>query len=193
MNTEDHTIEQQASRGAELIAEAQFNWGFVPEQTHRLAHAVDALDGYAALVQKFEITSLTPIEREVVYITTSRENACAYCVAAHSHCARAAGMPDDQILALRNGAPLGDARLDALRRLTAAMVQGKGRVPAPVAADFVAAGFRREQVFEILLGVAAKMLVNFFNEIAGTPLDAAFASDAWVPTSQTRPSGHENR
>jgi AhpD family alkylhydroperoxidase len=177
-NESDAAIPREG-RGAGLIAEAQFDWGFVPEQTRRLAHAVDAIDGYAGLIGKFEISSIGPIERQVVYLTTSRENACAYCVAAHSHLARKAGMPSDQIEALRSGNALRDPRLEALHALTSAIVRGKGRVPPAAAEAFVAAGFAREQVFDILLGVAAKMLVNFFNEIAGTPLDEAFQADAW--------------
>lgn len=172
-----------SSRGAGLIAEAKFNWGFVPEQTERLAHAVDALDGYAALIKKFEITSLTPAEREVVYLATSRENLCAYCVAAHTHYGREAGLSASQLTALRDGRPTGVPRLDALQAISVAIVRGKGRVDPASAERFMAAGFQREQVFEILLGVAAKMLVNFFNEIAGTPLDEMYADDAWVPAA----------
>jgi AhpD family alkylhydroperoxidase len=79
-NSDDDPV----TRGASLIAEARFNWGFVPQQTEALAQAVDALDGYAALIQRFEMTSLTAIEQQVVYIATSRMNACGYCIAAHS-------------------------------------------------------------------------------------------------------------
>jgi AhpD family alkylhydroperoxidase len=169
-----------------LIEEARFNWGFVPEQTQRLAHVVDALDSYGELIKKFEITSLSPIEQQVVYLATSRENQCGYCVAAHTHLARKAGLSASCLQAVRSGNTIGDARLDALQDLATAIVRGKGRVAPATANAFMAAGFKREQVFEILLGVAAKMLVNFFNEIAGTPLDDAFAADVWTPTAREK-------
>jgi AhpD family alkylhydroperoxidase len=179
----------QPNRGRELIDEARFNWGFVPKQTQRLAQVVDALDGYGALIKKFEITSLSPTEQQIVYLATSRENRCGYCVAAHTYLAREAGVSDHQLQALRSGTIIGDARFDALQNLTTAIVRGKGRVMPSTADAFMAAGFRREQVFEILIGVAAKMLVNFFNEIADTPLDEAFAADVWAPSSgETHPS-----
>jgi AhpD family alkylhydroperoxidase len=180
--TKEDPTQPATTRGEELIEEARFNWGFVPEQTQRLAHVVDALDGYGELIKKFEMTSLSAIEQQIVYLATSRENQCGYCVAAHTHLAREAGLSALCLQAVRSGHTIGDARLDALQDLATAIVRGKGRVAPPVASAFMAAGFKSEQVFEILIGVAAKMLVNFFNEIAGTPLDEAFAADAWTPT-----------
>lgn len=177
---------QPSSRGESLLQEAKFNWGFVPDQTRLLAQAVDALDSYSGLIQKFTISSLSAIEQEVVYITTSRENRCAYCVAAHSQCAVVAGMQADQLAALRAGRPLGDPRLDALQALTRAVVINKGRVSKDIGDAFVAAGFRQEQVFEILTGIAAKMLSNFFNEIAGTPLDDDLVQYTWEPDSNAK-------
>lgn len=174
---------QQSSRGEGLLHEAQFNWGFVPEQTEKLAQAVDALDSYSGLIQRFTISSLSPVEQEVVYITTSRENRCGYCIAAHTQCAVSAGMPAGQIEALRAGRATGDLRLDALQAMTRAIVVGKGRVGAETVAAFVAAGFRQEQVFEILIGIMAKMLSNFSNEIAGTPLEDDLIPYTWSPDS----------
>lgn len=169
------------TRGDNLIQEAKFNWGFVPEQTQKLAQAVDTLDSYSGLIEAFTISSLTTIEQEVVYITTSRENRCGYCVAAHTQCAVDAGMPAEQLAALRAGMLTGDPRLDALQSLTRAIVVRKGRVDQTVGAAFVAAGFRQEQVFEILTGIAAKTLSNFFNEITGTPLEDDLVPYAWEP------------
>lgn len=158
-----------------------FNWGFVPDQTKTLAQAVDALDGYDTLIQRFEMTSLTSIEQQVVYIATSRINQCGYCVAAHSEIADKAGMAASDLDALRRGLHLTSDRLEALRRLTCAIVEGKGRVPKNAVDAFVAAVFRQEQVFEILIGIAAKMFSNFFNQIAGTPLEPELEAYAWSP------------
>jgi len=48
---------------------------------------------------------------------------------------------------------------------------------------FLDAGFRREQVFEVLVGVAMKTLSNYANHIAGTPLDQRLQPFAWAPVS----------
>jgi hypothetical protein len=54
-------------------------------------------------------------------------------------------------------------------------------LPKAAADAFIAAGYMPEQVFEILLGIAAKMLANFFNEIADTPLEPGLEPYAWSP------------
>jgi alkylhydroperoxidase family enzyme len=46
---------------------------------------------------------------------------------------------------------------------------------------FIAAGFTRAQVLEVILGVAMKTISNYSNHIAETPLDEAFAGAAWKP------------
>lgn len=42
-------------------------------------------------------------------------------------------------------------------------------------AAFTAAGYRHQQVLEVLLGVGLKTLSNYTNHICETPLDRAFA------------------
>ena len=56
-------ISASARRG--LLQDAKSNRGFVPDETKVLAQAVDARDGYGASSQRFVMTSLRLIEREV--------------------------------------------------------------------------------------------------------------------------------
>ena len=153
----------------------------MPDQTKVLAQSVDALDGYGALLQRFEMNSLSKIEQEVMYLATSRLNTCGYCMAAHTQIAVEAGMTKVDLKAARSGAMLSDARLAALQTMTCAIVSGKGRVPTDAVDTFVAQGFRKEQVFEILIGISARMLSNFFNEIAGAPLEPELEPYQWSP------------
>jgi hypothetical protein len=46
-------------------------------------------------------------------------------------------------------------------------------------ADLLAAGYGRQQVLVVILGVARKLMSNFSNHVASTPLDKAFERDAW--------------
>ncbi|MGH3432460.1 MAG: hypothetical protein ACRDQB_06455 [Thermocrispum sp.] len=41
-------------------------------------------------------------------------------------------------------------------------------------------GFTRRQVLDVLAGVAMKTLSNYANHLAHTPLDDAFAAQAWT-------------
>jgi alkylhydroperoxidase family enzyme len=50
--------------------------------------------------------------------------------------------------------------------------------------QFVEAGYTKAQLLEVLVGVTQKTLSNYTNHIAHTPLDAAFAASAWVPSEK---------
>jgi len=43
---------------------------------------------------------------------------------------------------------------------------------------FLAAGYSKEQTFEVVMATALKTISNYINHFADTPLDAAFANAA---------------
>lgn len=150
--------------------------GFAPNLHRVLAHAPPALDSYVQLTKLFARTSLSSVEREVVLIAASRQNACGYCVAAHSMLAEGAGMAIEDLAALRRGEPLPDPRLGALAALAGELVSGGGKASAETLAAFEAAGYTRAQALEVVVGLALKTLSNFSVHLAEIPLDAASAS-----------------
>jgi alkylhydroperoxidase family enzyme len=90
-----------------------------------------------------------------------------------------AGLGADLVDALRARAALPDGQLDAVRRLTQAIVRERGWVGDAGIDDFVAAGFTRRHVLDVVLGVGMKTLSNYTNHIAHTPLDPAWQDRAW--------------
>lgn len=63
------------------------------------------------------------------------------------------------------------------------IVSNRGWVKPPELQRFLDAGFTREQVLEVLVGVSMKTLSNYANHIADTPLDAKFEPFAWEPAT----------
>ena len=153
--------------------------GFVPNLQRVMAQAPALLDGYLSLWEIFERSSLTPQERQIVLIATSVEHGCTYCVAAHSGLARLEGLSEDNLQALRNGTPLPDPKLNALRDFSVKMVDQRGWLTEEDFKAFFAAGYGRQQVLEVILGVAHKLMSNFTNHVSATPLDRPFQKDAW--------------
>jgi AhpD family alkylhydroperoxidase len=144
-----------------------------------MASAPALLSAYSTSWDLFDTTSLTPIERQVVYLTANFENECDYCVPWHSLLAEKAGMDKDDLSALRAGAALTNGRLQALHVFTKALIHERGKVAPPVLEAFFAAGYSPQQALEVVLGVAIKVMSNYTNSIAGTPLDAAIKTRAW--------------
>lgn len=161
------------------LAKAKKRFGFIPNLYGVMAESPQAYRAYQALSEQFRDSSLSADAQQVVWLTVSRHNGCAYCVAVHSTLAAAAKVDRGVIEAIRQDKPIEDPELEAVRRFTKTVVEQSGWVPEEDLDAFLAAGFSQRQVLDILTGVAMKTLSNYANHIAHTPLDEAFSSFAW--------------
>lgn len=155
-------------------------YGFVPNIAGVLGHSPEALRGYLDLSNHFDRCGLSFAERQVVLIAASVANGCEYCVAAHSAGAKMDATLHETVTALRTGESLADPRLEALRRLTAEMVQRRGWPRDETLARFHRAGFQKSQLLDVVLGVALKTLTNYTNHLAAPVLDPQFAGEKWL-------------
>ena len=178
-----HTLETAPDSSKEALAHAQETFGFIPNLEGILAEAPALLKGSMTLWDLFETTSFTPIERQVIYLTANYENSCSYCMAAHSGLAKMTGMSEKNIEALRNGTPMPEPKLQALRHFTQQMVKARGWVEDSEIEAFMAAGYSKQQVLEVILGLAIKVMHNYTNHIAKTPLDRQFKPNIWSKPS----------
>ncbi len=176
-----HTIDSAPEGSKDLLAGAQRKFGFIPNLLGLMAAAPSALRSYLTLAEALGETSLTPIEEQVITLTVSRLNECNYCMGAHSGIAKMVGMSDENLEVLRAGNSLSDARLEALRQFTEVVVTKRGFATKEDQDTFIAAGYARPQIFEVLVGVTMKTLSNYTNHIVDTPLDEQFAGFAWSP------------
>ena len=174
-----HTLQSAPEASRPILEGAHKNFGFVPNLLGALAEAPAALEAYVALTGLVEKSSFSAAEQQVILIATSVENGCEYCVAAHSTIASMQKLPADVIGGLRQGTEVADARLEALRKFTTILVTNRGHASDQEVQDFLTAGFTRKQVLEVVLGITMKTLSNYANHLIDTPVDAAFAPQAW--------------
>ena len=173
----DETTVPEGARNA--LAATKKNFGMIPNLERVMASAPPLLSGYSALWDLFDQTTLSPIERQVVYLTANYENECTYCVPWHSLLARKAGMDAKSIEALRTGAPLPDQKLQALRTFARTLIANRGKATQSELNAFFEAGYTDVQAMEVILGLAVKVMSNFTNSIAGTPLDKQVERFRW--------------
>lgn len=174
-----YTIETAPEASKAALAQAKTTFGFIPNLEGIFAQAPSLLKGSMALWDLFEATSFTPVEQQVVYLTANYEHECHYCMAAHSGLAKMIGMLAEEIEALRNGKPLSEPKLQALRQFTQRMVEARGWVEERDIEAFLAAGYTQQQVLEVILGIAIKVMHNYTNHIATMPLDKPFQPSVW--------------
>ena len=174
-----HDIDSAPEASKPLLENSEKAFGRIPNLHAVMAESPEHLEAYKTLHVLFERSSLSKVERNVVWMTINVENACHYCVPAHTAIALMQGVDADVVEALRAGAPLKDARLEALRQFTLALVRQRGRLEDAQVAQFLGAGFNRRQILDVLLGLAQKTMSNYANHLADTPVDAAFAQFDW--------------
>ena len=172
-----HESDTAPTASRPILENIEGAWGRIPNLHRLLAESPATLETYGTAFAAFEASSFTPLERQLVYLAVSVGNECEYCTVAHARLARAAGLDAGSIDALREARALDEPRLEALRRFASAVVAKRGRVTHAETADFLAAGFTRAQVLEVVLAVAVKTISNYVDHVAGVPLDTE-TSDA---------------
>ena len=77
--------------------------------------------------------------------------------------------------------PASNAKNEALRQFTLAVVRERGKVSDADIDKFLAAGFTTRNVMDVILGVSQKVMSNYVNHLAETPVDAPFKAFDWSP------------
>jgi AhpD family alkylhydroperoxidase len=112
----------------ETLDRVQKSWGLIPNLHPVLAESPAALEAYATLWSIGEKTAFTPQERNIAYIAIIYKNECTYCMAGHTNLSRMAKVEPEAITAVREGRPIADPKLQALRQFAAKVTRNRGAV-----------------------------------------------------------------
>lgn len=173
----DENTAPEASKA--ILINSKKSFGMVPGLHAVMAEAPGLLEGYKAVGELFQNSSLNKDELTVVWQTVNVEHNCHYCVPAHTGVAKMMQVDDAISEALRNETALPNARLEALRTFTLSVVRDRGNVSESGVQAFLDAGFTQRQILEVVLGVSMKVMSNYTNHLAKTPVDPAFEKFAW--------------
>lgn len=154
--------------------------GRVPNVYGILAEAPIAIETYLALAGILKRSSFTPSERHVVWFTFNSYHNCSYCMAAHTFLAKGEKVPEDVIETARAVGEYQDPKLEALRVFSLSMAEKRGWVSTQELDSFLAAGFTKQNVFEVIVALSHKVLSNYANHIVETPVDSAYEKYSWT-------------
>jgi len=175
-----HTQESAPAASKELLDDSLKSWGMIPNLHAVMAESPNVLKAYKLLHDLFQDTSFNNEELTVVWQTINVENKCSYCVPAHTGIAKMMNVDDAIIDALREGRELPDSKLQVLHETTLALLRDRGRPDKETLAAFYQAGYENCQLLEIVLGISQKVMSNYINHLADTPLDKAFEAFTWA-------------
>lgn len=168
-----HTIDSAPQGAVKLLKESQAVFGMIPNLHGVMAEAPTVLDAYKKLHGLALATSFNNEEKTVIWQTINVEHQCHYCVPAHSAIARSMNVAQEVDNAIRDKTLLPNEKLNALRLFTLSVIRNRGKVTQDMD-DFLQAGYNKQQALEVILFVSQKVMSNYINHFADTPVDEAF-------------------
>ena len=175
-----YTMKSAPEAAQPLLEDSIASFGMIPNLHGAMAESPAVLLSYKFLHTQAQNTSFSPEELTVVWQTANVEHECHYCVPAHTGIAKSPKVDDSITEALRNKTPLPD-KLEVLRETTKAILLDRGNPDTAKLTAFFDAGYSKQQLLEIILILAQKVMSNYINHLADTSVDKAFAKYEWHP------------
>lgn len=174
-----HTKETAPEQSQALLDNSLKAFGMIPNLHAVMAESPPTLEAYQLLHKLFQESAFDAEQLTVVWQTINVEHECEYCVPAHTGIAHMMKVDNAITEALRNRTELPTHKLQTLHLTTQALVRNRGHLTDAEKSNFFEVGFENRHLLEIILGMSQKLMSNYINHLAETPVDAPFQQFAW--------------
>ncbi len=154
----------------ELLDAIQDQLGMVPNFLKVFAHSPAALRAFLGLHGIAGEGSLDPLTRERIALAVAQENACQYCVSAHTALGGKAGLNGAEIEANRAGTSE-DAKAAIAVKFANALVKHSGAVTTAELQEVRNAGYSESDIVEIITHVGMNVLTNILGKASRVEID----------------------
>ena len=155
---------------AQLLDAIETQLGMVPNFLKVFANSPAALRAFLGLHAIAGEGSLDPLTRERIALAVAQENACQYCVSAHTALGGKAGLNGAEIEANRAGTSE-DAKAAVAVRFAHALVKHSGEVTTAELLEVRNAGYSESDIVEIITHVGMNMLSNILGKASRVEID----------------------
>jgi alkylhydroperoxidase family enzyme len=173
------TIASAPEESKPALEQLQKAFGILPNLPAAIANSPKLINALVGLFAQVHSPGLSEAENQIVLLTDAVTNSSAYAVAFHTALALQQGIASEETSAIREGRLPRDKRFAALSNLAKALIEKRGHLSEQELDSFIAAGFTKEQVLEVIAIVAASTITNYTGTIANPPLEDAFQEHAW--------------
>lgn len=144
--------------------------GIVPNFLKVFANSPEALKAFLGLHGIANGGSLDLQTRERIALALAQQNACQYCVSAHTAIGRNAGLTGAEMEANRAGTSQ-DVKAAAAVKFARALVEHKGDVTTAELDDVRSAGYGDAEIVEIITHVGMNILTNILGKASRVDID----------------------
>jgi alkylhydroperoxidase family enzyme len=175
-----HTIASAPEKSKPALEWLQHAFDGLPNLPAVIANSPKLINSLVGAFQQVHSPGLfSEAENQIVLLTDAVTNSSEYAVAFHTALALKQGISSKETDAIRDRRLPADKRYAALSKLAKTLIEKRGHLNEQELDSFLAAGFTKEQVFEVIGIVAASTITNYVGTIANLTLDAAFQQYAW--------------
>src|SRR6516225_4320921 len=175
-----HTMESAPERSRPALQQLQATFGMIPNIVGAMATSPVLINSLVGLFGNVHGGSFTEAQVQTVLLTDAVTNASTWAVAFHTTLALKAGIDPADVQAIREGRLPKDSKLAALSALARTMIEKRGRLNDQDVERFLAAGFGKDHLLEVIAAVAASTITNYTGNITKPPLEAPFQAHAWA-------------
>lgn len=174
-----YTIASAPEGSKSALEQLQQAFGVLPNIAAAIANSPKLINSLIGVFQQVHSSSLTEQEIQIVLLTDAVANSSTYAVAFHTALALQQGVSSEETGAIRERGVPRNKRFDALSTLARTLIEKRGDVSGQDLDSFIAAGFTKEQVLEVIAIVAASTITNYAGTIAKPPLEDPFQQYVW--------------
>lgn len=175
-----HTVESAPERSKPALQQLQSAFGMIPNILGAMATSPVLINTLVGMFGNVHGGSFTEAQVQIVLLTDAVTNGSAWAVAFHSALALKEDIDPADVQAVRERRLPKDGKLAALSGLARTMIEKRGRLDEADINRFLAAGFGKEHLLEVIAAVAASTITNYTGNITQPPLEAPFQKHAWV-------------
>jgi alkylhydroperoxidase family enzyme len=176
-----HTIASAPEKSKPALEQLQKAFGVLPNLPAVIANSPKLINSLVGLFGQVHSPGLNEAENQIVLLTDAVTNSSTYAVAFHTTLALQQGISSEETTAIRERRLPSDKRFAALSRLAKTLIEKRGHVSDQELDAFLAAGFTKEQILEVIAIVAASTITNYTGTVANPPLEEPFREYAWRP------------
>jgi alkylhydroperoxidase family enzyme len=174
-----HTIDSAPERSKPALLQLQSAFGMIPNIAGAIASSPALINSLVGLFGNVHGGSFTEAQVQIILLTDAVTNGSTWAVAFHTALALKEGIDPADVQAIREGRLPKDSKFAALSGLAKAMIEKRGHLGDEDIDRFLAAGFGKGHLLEVIVAVAASTITNYAGSITKPPLEAPFQEHAW--------------
>ena len=174
-----HTVDSAPEGSRSTLRDVQARFGAIPNLAGAMATSPVLVQSFLGIFDKVHGGSFSEPEIQTVLLTDAVTNGCAWAAAFHTALGLQAGIDPADVEAMRSGRSPSDEKLGALSTLARTLIEKRGRLGDQDVQRFLAAGFGKDLLLEVITIVAASTITNYTGSVANPPLEEHLQQYAW--------------